>query len=102
MGVIYKLIMENIIEEITKLTDEWRSLTGKGHCKDRDFHWYIETKWSYGQSPKYSVQHWGYILGDIVEDCDSYDEALVGLKNILIEKIAEEKKFEEENNENEW
>lgn len=94
--------MENIIEEITKLTDEWRSLTGKGYCKDRDFHWYVETKWSYGQPPKYSVQHWGYILGDIVEEFDSYDEALVGLKNILIEKIEEEKKFEEENNEDEW
>jgi len=91
-----------IIEEITKLTEEWRSITGKGHCKDRDFHWYIETKWSYGQPPKYSVQHFGYILDDIVEECDSYDEALVGLKNILIEKIEEEKKFEEENNEDGW
>lgn len=94
--------MKNIIEEITKLTDDWRSLTAKDHCKDRDFHWYIETKWSYGQPPTYSVQHWGYILGDIVEEFDSYDEALLKLKEILMEKIAEEKKFEEENNENEW
>ena len=94
--------MKNIIEEITILTDEWRSLTAKDYCKDRDFHWYIETKWSYGQPPKYSVQHWGYILGDIVEEFASYDKALLKLKEILIEKIAEEKKFEEENNENEW
>ena len=94
--------MKNIIEEITKLTDDWRSLTAKDHCKDRDFHWYIETKWSYGQPPTYIVQHWGYILGDIVEEFDSYDEALLKLKEILMEKIAEEKKFEEENNENEW
>jgi len=91
-----------IIEEITKLSDEWYTLIGHSHHKDRDCHWYIETKWSYGQPPTYSVQHWGYILGDIVEKFDSYDEALVGLKNILIEKIEEEKKFEEENNENGW
>jgi len=94
--------MDNSIEEITKLTDDWRSLTAKDHCKDRDFHWYIETKWSYGQPPKYSVQHWGYILGDIVEEFDSYDEALVGLKNILIEKIEEEKKSQEEDNGDGW
>jgi hypothetical protein len=94
--------MENIIEEITSLTDEWYRLIGPTHHKDRCCHWYIETKWSYGQPPKYSVQHWGYILGDIVEEFASYDEALVGLKNILIEKIEEEKKHKEEYNENEW
>ena len=94
--------MENIVEEITKLTEEWRSLTGKGHCKDRDFHWYVETKWSYGQPPTYSVQHWGYILGDIVEECDSYDEALLKLKEILIETTEKEKTFDEEINENGW
>ena len=96
MGTIFKLIMKNIIEEITKLTDDWRSLTAKDHCKDRDFHWYIETKWSYGQPPKYSVQHFGYILDEIVEECDSYDEALLKLKEVLIEKIEEEKRLQRE------
>jgi len=93
--------MKNIIEEITILTDEWYRLIGPTHHKDKCCHWYIETKWSYGQPPTYSVQHWGYILGDIVEEFDSYDEALVGLKNILIEKIEEEKKNKEEDTENE-
>lgn len=89
--------MGEIVEEITKLTDEWRHLTGKGHCKDRDFHWYIETKWSYGFPPKYNVQHWGYILGDIEEEFDSYEKALIGLKNILTEKIKQEKENQEYN-----
>lgn len=80
---------ENIIEEITKLTDEWRSLTAKDHCKDRDFHWYIEAKWSYGQPPKYTVQHIGYIIGDIKEECDSYEEALLKLKEILVREIKD-------------
>ena len=94
--------MNDIIQEITKLTDEWRSLTVSDHCKDKDFHWYIETRWSYGQSPKYTVWHHGYILHEIEEECDSYDEALLKLKEILIEKIEEEKKIKEENNKDGW
>jgi hypothetical protein len=99
MGYVFKLIMKNIIEEITKLTDEWYRLIGSDHHKDRDCHWYIETKWSYGYPPKYIVNHFGYILDEIIEECDSYDEALLKLKEILIEKIEEEKKFQKENKE---
>ena len=88
-----------IVEEITKLTDDWYFLIGSGHHKDRCCHWYVEIKWSYGDPPKYTVQHWGYILGDIVEEFNSYEEALIGLKKILTEKIAEEKKYQEEENE---
>jgi hypothetical protein len=94
--------MDDIINEITKLTDEWYHLIGKDHHKDRDCHWYIETKWSYGYAPKYSVQHWGYILDDIVIECASYEEALVVLRDTLNEKIEEEKKSQKENEENGW
>lgn len=82
--------MAYLINDITKLTDEWYSLIGKDHHKDRDCHWRIETKWSYGKLPIYIIIHHGYILGDIEEEFNSYDEALIGLKNILIEKIEEE------------
>lgn len=88
--------MEKIIDEITKLTDEWRSLTGKGHCKDRDFHWYIETEWSYGQPPTYEVQHWGYIRDEVRVVCSSYNDALVALKAELQNAIKEEKQYQEE------
>ena len=94
--------MKTIIEEITKLTDEWYRLIGSDHHKTRDCHWYIETKWSYGYPPKYSVQHFGYILDDIVEECDSYDDALLKLKEILTEKIEEEKKSQEEDSGDGW
>ena len=95
--------MENIVQEITKLTEEWYHLIGKDHHKDRDCHWYIETKWSYGQSPKYNVQHWGYILGDIVEECNSYDQALVKLKEILTKEIKEYRLYlTNEDEEDEW
>jgi hypothetical protein len=89
--------MSAIINEITKLTDEWYFLIGKDHHKDRDCHWYIETRWSYGYSPVYTVQHHGYILHDFEEiECSSYEEALNTLRNVLTEKIEEEKKIQEE------
>jgi hypothetical protein len=88
--------MKNIIKEITELTDEWYKLIGSDHHKDRDCHWYIETKWSYGQPPKYSVQHFGYILDEIVETWTDYNMALNRLKEILMEKIEEEKRLQRE------
>lgn len=84
--------MNILVEEITKLTDEWYFLIGKDHHKDHDCHWYIETKWSYGLSPTYVIWHYGYILDEIHEECDSYEIALLKLKKILTEKIAEEKR----------
>ena len=95
--------MKNIIEEITKLTEEWYHLIGKDHHKDRDCHWYIETKWSYGYPPKYTVQHHGYVLHDFSEiKCSSYEEALIVLRDILKEKIEEEKKSQKEREEDGW
>jgi hypothetical protein len=94
--------MENLTSEITSLTDEWYRLIGPTHHKDRCCHWYIETKWSYGYPPVYTVQHYGYILDKIEEECTSYDEALTVLKDTLKEKIEEEKKSQEEREEDEW
>ena len=88
--------MKELIEEITKLTDEWYVLIGPSHHKDRDCHWYVETKWSYGQTPKYFVQHFGYILDDINNEFDSYHEALIGLKTILEREVADYKKYSKE------
>jgi hypothetical protein len=85
--------MNDIIEEITKLTDEWYSLIGPDHHKDRDCHWYIETKWSYGQSPTYSIHHYGYILDEINENWNSYELALDRLKEILTNEIKEYKSY---------
>ena len=95
--------MENLTSEITKLTEEWYFLIGKDHHKDRDCHWYIETKWSYGYPPIYTIQHFGYILHDFEEiECTSYDEALTVLRDTLKEKIEEEKKSQKGREEDEW
>jgi len=91
--------MNNIIKKITELTDEWYTLIGPDHHKDRDCHWYIETKWSYGQPPKYIVQHYGYIIDELQEQCDSYDLALIKLKDILTQEIKQYRIYQTDNNE---
>jgi len=90
---------ETLIKEITDLTQQWYTLIGPDHHKDRDCHWYIETKWSYGQSPKYNVQHDGYILRDIIEECECYNQALARLKELLTKEIKEYIKDRDENDE---
>ena len=82
---------EQQIQEVTKLTEDWYRLIGKDHHKDRCCHWYIETKWSYGLSPTYIVRHYGYILDEVDEEFETYEEALNFLKDFLIKSIEEEK-----------
>lgn len=94
--------MKETIDEITSLTDEWYSLIGKDHHKDRDCHWYIETKWSYGQSPSYSIHHYGYILDEISENWSSYELAMGRLKEILTEEIRQYKSYIKADEEDMW
>jgi hypothetical protein len=84
--------MNTIIEEITKLTNEWYNLIGGEHHKDRDCHWYINTKWSYGQHPVYVLEHYGYVYDEIITEFKSYDEALLALKEELQYAIDQYKK----------
>jgi hypothetical protein len=85
------LPIKDLIEEITTLTDEWYLLIGKDHHKDKDCHWYVETRWSYSYPPIYTVLHHGYILDDIQEEYKTYEEALQGMKDLLICSIELEK-----------
>jgi hypothetical protein len=81
--------------KITELTEEWRKLVVKDHCKDRDFHFYINTVWSYGQKQKYRVEHYGYIFRDIEQEFNTYKEAAQFLLNKITEMIKIEKNQEE-------
>jgi hypothetical protein len=94
--------MKNIIEEITKLTDEWYRLIGPTHHKDRCCHWYIETRWSYGEQPKYRVLHHGYVTDNIEITCVSYETALMELKTILKRAIERQKESEKLPKYNDW
>ena len=106
-GIIKFNKMTNL-EKIAYLNEIWYNLissSDSGH-KDRDCHWYIETKWSYGYEPTYTVHHYGYILDKIEEECESYEKALIVLRDILKERIEEYRShrnnYKEDSNENGW
>lgn len=69
--------------KITELSADYYSLISGEHHKDRDCHWSIETKWSYGNEPRYIVTHNGYVYDRIEIICDTYEGALVALRNQL-------------------
>ena len=92
-----------LIKEITDLTQQWYTLIGPDHHKDRDCHWYIETKWSYGGSPEHRIVHNGYIIGKLEEAWQTYELALGRLKELLTKEIKEYTKDRDENDEeNRW
>ena len=92
----------NIQEDIVKLSEEWYELISGNHHKDRDCHWYIETRWSYGEQPKFRELHHGYITDDIEIACDSYETALMELRTILKRAIEREKESEKLPKHNDW
>ena len=78
---------EEVLNQITELTEKWYFLIGKDHHKDKDCHFYINTVWSYGKKQKYRVEHYGYIFRDIEEEFDTYDAAAKFLLNKIKEMI---------------
>lgn len=50
----------NTSDQITELCRRWYNYVGLDHHKDRDCHFYVEKKWSYGEEPVYSAHHSGY------------------------------------------
>ena len=77
-------------KDITELTKLWYEIVGTDHHKDKDCHWYINKKWSYGQEPFYIVEHYAYIGEDIEEEFETYAEAEKFLYDTLFESIKGE------------
>ncbi len=92
----------DIQKEIVKLSEQWYELISSNHHKDKDCHWYIETRWSYGEQPEFRVLHHGYITDDIEIACDSYDTALMELRTIIKRAIEREKELEKLPKHNDW
>jgi hypothetical protein len=88
--------MDKIKEEITKLTEKWYNLIAPDHHKNRDCHWYINTKWSYGQDPVYVVEHFGYVYEHVEISCATYELALQALKKELELAIKQEEDYHDE------
>ena len=84
-------------ERISELAGQWQALIGPEHHKDRDCHFYITRRWSYGQPPVWEVQHFGYWAEkklDVV--CPSYGAALTRLSIFIDEQIHDARKTIEE------
>jgi len=92
----------DIQTEINKLSEEWYELISGNHHKDKDCHWYIETRWSYGEQPEFRVLHNGYVTDDIEIACDSYETALLELRTIIKRAIKRQKELAKSPNINNW
>jgi hypothetical protein len=76
-------------EEITMLTEKWHKYANLDHHKDRDCHWYIEKRWSYGNEPYYQAFHHGYIVEDWSSPkCSTAEAAETILRDKLKNEIA--------------
>ena len=84
-----------IEKEIADLAKQYHTLIAGEHHKDRDCHWYVETIWSYGESPKYMVRHKGYIYHRVEAVCATYQNALRLLRDELASAVNQEKLLRE-------
>ncbi len=74
---------------ISKLMALWYRTISLEHHKDRDCHFTIETRFSYGGQVRYLLSHHGYLEKEIEEEFWSYElaeQALIQLLDHLIRK----------------
>ena len=79
-------------DRIKELTEKWYKLVSQGHHKDRDCHWRIVERWSYGEAPCYFIEHDGYVVDGIDIKCATYEEAqrkLISILEILLARWRE-------------
>ena len=70
---------------------QYHELIAGDHHKDRDCHWFIETRWSYGNAPVYVVARNGYLHHTETARFDSYDCALAYLREEIQDAIEIER-----------
>jgi len=60
------------------------------HHKDRDCHFHISKDYSYDGQINYSVQHYGYVYKEVVDEYNTWEEAEQALYKLLIKMIRSE------------
>lgn len=87
---------DNTSKRIIQLTKFWYDYVTKDHHKDRDCHWYVEVDYAYGDKPKYTAYHSGYIADHLVGSYrDTFEEAQADLLNLIKQAIEEEREWAE-------
>ncbi len=54
------MAITDLEQQVINLTKKWYNYVSLDHHKDRDCHWYIEKRYSYGQFATYTAVHNGY------------------------------------------
>lgn len=80
--------MSELEQRFTHLVGVYYSMLD--YHKDKDCHWYIQKKWSYGDEPQYQVVHHGYVSANVFETFDTYPEALDFAVSAVEERVAEQ------------
>ena len=86
-----------IEKQVTELAEKYHKLIAGDHHKDRDCHWHIETKWSYGNDPVFIVEHKGYLHETERSTFDKYETALIFLRDELKDAIEIEESTQQMN-----
>ena len=87
---------EDLDNSIHQLASEYQCLVAGDHHKDRDCHWSITRRWSYGEDDGWIVRHDGYCYKEVEVFCESYREAQETLIDHLTLAIAEFNEMKQE------
>ena len=64
------------IQKITELTNKWYTYVNMDHHKSRDCVWTISISYEYGEAPRYTAYHNGYILDNWESpQCNALEDA---------------------------
>ena len=86
--------MTPIEEEITNLSKKWIEYINLDGHKDRDCHWYVEQRFSYGEKPYFQAYHHGYVGDDFQgTKCTTLEEAQEERRDRLLFAIHDAKKW---------
>jgi hypothetical protein len=82
-----------LVNEVTELSAKYCRLIESEYHKEEDCHWFINVVWSYGERPKYSIEHDGYLF-ELTRNLEnttfnSYEDALRMLISLLKEAIKD-------------
>jgi len=79
------------LDKISSLNEIWYDACCVDYHKDRDCHFYITQSFSYGDTGKWSVSHYGYINSHYQEtEWETYVECQVELIELIKHSILEQ------------
>lgn len=89
-------------QQVADLCLKYHMVIGPDHHKDRDCHFFISKRWSYGHLEGYEIEHRGYLMDTQPEQFEhyaTYEAARDGLIAMLTRAIAYETERRDEEGE---